>query len=554
MKKESGFTLIELLAVIVILAIIALIATPMILGVIDSAKKGAAESSTYGFVDAIEKSDLQDMIDTGDYQTKKDGTYNLDTIGTVKYKGKQPSQICVTMKDGSVVSGEFKFDNYVVEYNGNKAKVNKDKTDITCEVTASDSGFNVSKGVNAPQLSEGMTPIKWMNGVEKVTTADDPEWYDYTNKLWANVKTADGSYWVWIPRYAYKITSGYHNSTTGSIDVKFLKGTSDISVDNTNIETSGYVAGTKDTSMHYFTHPAFQNDINQLGYWVAKFEPTAAEGVANGYTSDWSCPVVGDNVSNKTIKVVPNISSWRCINIANAYKASVAMKTNTTYGWNKNSVDTHMATNLEWGAVYYLTLSIYGANTNEVYINNNQNYITGCAGDTASASTSTLTTCKNPYDSEIGVKASSTWNITGVYDMSGGSWEKTMANYNNLLGSSGITSEEYNNLPSYHITKYTTSSDNLLNNIGMDYDATVYGDGVYETSAGANRYNGTAWTGTDRGGWSAEHSYLPYASAPWFYRGATFYSTSLAGLGGFSCANGGVYSSYSFRPVVSSLQ
>ena len=72
MKQKNGFTLIELLAVIVILAIIALIATPMILSVIDSAKKGAVESSTYGYIDAIEKSDLQDMIDTGTYQTKKD--------------------------------------------------------------------------------------------------------------------------------------------------------------------------------------------------------------------------------------------------------------------------------------------------------------------------------------------------------------------------------------------------------------------------------------------------------------------------------------------------
>ena len=35
-------------------------------------------------------------------------------------------------------------------------------------------------------------------------------WYDYDKKQWANAKTLDGSYWVWIPRYAYKITSGFH--------------------------------------------------------------------------------------------------------------------------------------------------------------------------------------------------------------------------------------------------------------------------------------------------------------------------------------------------------
>ena len=27
----------------------------------------------------------------------------------------------------------------------------------------------------------------------------------YENKKWANAKTEDGSMWVWIPRYAYKV-------------------------------------------------------------------------------------------------------------------------------------------------------------------------------------------------------------------------------------------------------------------------------------------------------------------------------------------------------------
>lgn len=43
--KNKGFTLIELLAVIVILAIIALIATPVILGIINDARSSAAEES-----------------------------------------------------------------------------------------------------------------------------------------------------------------------------------------------------------------------------------------------------------------------------------------------------------------------------------------------------------------------------------------------------------------------------------------------------------------------------------------------------------------------------
>lgn len=53
--KQKGFTLVELLAVIVILAVIALIATPQVLSMIESSRQGAAESSMLSYVDAVEK-------------------------------------------------------------------------------------------------------------------------------------------------------------------------------------------------------------------------------------------------------------------------------------------------------------------------------------------------------------------------------------------------------------------------------------------------------------------------------------------------------------------
>ena len=52
--REKGFTLIELLAVIVILAVIALIATPMIMGVIDQAREGALKTSVRNLIDSAE--------------------------------------------------------------------------------------------------------------------------------------------------------------------------------------------------------------------------------------------------------------------------------------------------------------------------------------------------------------------------------------------------------------------------------------------------------------------------------------------------------------------
>ena len=52
-NKKNGFTLIELLAVIIVLAIIALIATPIIFNVIENAKIKSLENSCYGLIDAV---------------------------------------------------------------------------------------------------------------------------------------------------------------------------------------------------------------------------------------------------------------------------------------------------------------------------------------------------------------------------------------------------------------------------------------------------------------------------------------------------------------------
>ncbi|NLM63225.1 MAG: hypothetical protein GX190_02785, partial [Mollicutes bacterium] len=128
-----------------------------------------------------------------------------------------------------------------------------------------------------------MTPIKWDEELNEIaTTEEDEQWYDYNEKRWANVKTADGSYWVWIPRYAYKITSGYHTNNAGTIEIKFLKETTNEAADGMIVETSGYSFGEKDTSMHYFLHPAFTFGNEEIpGFWVAKFEPSGSSSNIN---------------------------------------------------------------------------------------------------------------------------------------------------------------------------------------------------------------------------------------------------------------------------------
>ena len=118
--KEKGFTLIELLAVIVILAVIALIATPIILNVIEKAKKGAAESSALGYVDAVEKTIAINAIDSNKTPIVDDSytTDDLKTYGvTVKGEGPEDnSNSWVLIEKGRVKDYSLKIGDYIVNY------------------------------------------------------------------------------------------------------------------------------------------------------------------------------------------------------------------------------------------------------------------------------------------------------------------------------------------------------------------------------------------------------------------------------------------------------
>lgn len=90
-NNKKGFTLVELLAVIVILAIIALIATPIILNVIDNAKEGAAKNSAYGYIDALEKANAQEILKNSEVTVLND-TYTISESGKVVAYGSDKSK------------------------------------------------------------------------------------------------------------------------------------------------------------------------------------------------------------------------------------------------------------------------------------------------------------------------------------------------------------------------------------------------------------------------------------------------------------------------------
>ncbi len=108
MKK--GFTLIELLAVIVILAIIALIASPIVVDLIEDSQRQAAERSTEAVVSAAKTNYALHQMDATEYPEITAATgFKIDnppTAGTVSYDS-----------DGNVTLTGVKFGDYTCTYN-----------------------------------------------------------------------------------------------------------------------------------------------------------------------------------------------------------------------------------------------------------------------------------------------------------------------------------------------------------------------------------------------------------------------------------------------------
>ena len=425
------------------------------------------------------------------------------------------------------------------------------------------------------------------------------------------MKTQDGSMWVWIPRYAYKITyytdenkTTISNSKTqyGSVDVKFLIDDTDNYYDeNGKLQTAKRqktASETIDTTTGYTVHPAFTNETNikyanggwkkeLKGIWVSKFEAgyatgnnivTKADGTA--YTTEeikakpssvkytqsealggaveagtakdgtvsarnWIDGVYG---STETYIKYPTFQgltySMNYINHNDAYNISkVLTENNNIYGLSSSDSDSHLIKNSEWGAVAYLSQSKYGLNGVNIYINNvtlNSNSstpsvyaVTGCSAKTT-ADDKTVTTTIDAINNRTanvytwtqknGQKASSTGTIYGIYDMSGGTWERAaglVANGNDNLityGSSlinAVTKTEGENT-TYESTPYVTvypSNDSGITNYdtasteNYKVNTKIYGDAVRETST----------SGIGEMSWYADSSSFPGCGSPFFY-------------------------------------
>ena len=439
-KKRKGFTLIELLAVIIVLAIIALIATPIIFNVIENAKIKSLENSCYGVIDAVRTKYAEGLLNLNKITN---GNVNELTVS-----GEKPIDGTWTI-DNSKDSEQrgIKIDNVRFSSMKDYACSNDLETGkVSCKKTYKD-----NSSANTPILFKNMVPIKYENN--KWIIADlGQKWYDYDAKEWANavvlnsgvtknvgdeVTEEDVALWyVWIPRYKYTIFNGNNEIVSEQlINVTFESGTNRTGTVTCSDNADGSeTCSTITNGTSTYTHPAFKFGNTELtGFWAGKFEVSGSTSV---------------------ITIKPNVTSL--INTTVSGFFTVIQNVKTIYGI--NNADSHMMKNMEWGAVAYLKQSKYGLGTTDIEVNTDlDHYYTG--GGTG-----------NAYKTNI--SQSTTGNIYGVY-VSGGAFEYVMGNYNDIISSAGFSS-----MPAAkYYDKYTSRT-------GKIGDATTetsrwYGDGEH---------------------------------------------------------------------------
>ena len=376
-----------------------------------------------------------------------------------------------------------------------------------------------TSGASEPILASNMIPVYYdeTNDVWKKADASNTNktnpWYSYNSTgeykgMWANVVTVTSTnrqtylnatpgttismddittMWVWIPRFNAVTPSNYNGGTKvspGAIDITFVK--------QNEPAIDAFTFGNKELS----------------GFWYGKYEV--------GGTLASPCTNETCNVSNIVVK--PNVTSLRSQTVSSFFFASRSMEqVGNSFGFVSSEIDTHMSKNNEWGAVAYLTQSIHGRCTNsttcsEVGINNNSGYLTGYGAPAGSNDSVT----NGAYDTSLGKAASTTNNIYGIYDMSGGAYEYVMGVYTNTIGESGFSS-----LPD---TKYY------------------------------NNYTETSYTGhalTETKNWYSDSAGFVNSINPWFMRGGNYGNGTYAGVFYFSINDGNSYSNYSSRLVIS---
>ena len=374
----------------------------------------------------------------------------------------------------------------------------------------------------------------------------------------------DGSlaFFVWIPRYKYKVwniekASGQYlytdndgnvyeayskgvdiiwergTNTTGTINCSYTINNSleGVFVDDytNNLTTSELCTG---NNGEYYTHPAFTFGGELTGFWISKFETSGT------LEQPYSLP---DNISLTTDS------------ISEAFDSASIISENELYGLNKSNYTSHLIRNIEWGAVAYLTHSIYGLcdeySCNDLYINNSTDSYTGrsSGNDLNSGEISSSKYGSYSYEGYIineetgeintnlktNAIASTTGNIYGIYDLAGGNSEYVMSVLAGMYGT--ITSPldpKYFDIYSYGI-EYNTQ---------ISYNRSILGDAIGEV---------VLTESIDNGLWYNHYNYFINSFSDLLTRGGQASNIENSGQFSFAAVSSSTTETYGYRIVIS---
>lgn len=536
--KNKGFTLVELLGIIVLMLIMVSFTFPSL----NKLLKERPEMQYKAFLTIIQnagESYVEKYYDDFDFSIKDTFYVSVKRLIIEDY-----------IKDNLA---NPKTEKGILEENGYVQVTKNSDNSLSYDYTNFD--------INNPTLPENMIPVYYdetcNSGVGCWRKADSSNynanalWHDYANGIWANAVTVRAlktetpnshsrqeyldakpgmmildddilTFFVWIPRYEYKTSSlnnyaGVTQATPGAMDIHFLSGTQ------------------KESSNEYKINNAFIFDNKELeGIWVGKF--ATSTGDVNATTP-------------QPLYIKPNQIYWSKANISTSFTSARRMElSGNIYGFSQsgsatvvttngagtygniandnNKIDTHLMKNSEWGAVAYLSQSIFGrciskTNCPEIAQNNSTSFYTGRSSGrnaTTSAEGSYV------YNAKEGFTSSTTGNVYGIYDMVGGTWNIVMGNYNTNTnkptalttpGSSGFSTSNYPN--NKYIDYYNNPNTNCGNN------GNCYGHALSETSGWYNDYS--------------DFTKSSVSTSPWLTRGGSFTNTS-ANSGLFMNGNG----------------
>ena len=479
--------------------------------VVVTTKDKAGNSATKTYTIKVDKTKPTITAKGTSFEIEKGTNKNSSTyFNTPKFGISGGSMNCSPATTGSLSSGTHTLTCTATGGNGNQAKAT-----VSLVVKAM---YADGSGANIPELYKNMVPIKYENN--RWIVADlYSKWYDYNAKQWANavvlnpgltkavgqeVTEEEVSLWyVWLPRYKYTVFNGNNGSVSEQlINVTFESGTnstgtvkctdnfstngkSEVCTDSTN--------GSIKNGISTYTHPAFTFGNTALkGIWIGKFELSA---------TDSSCINDGTNIQcNKVLTIVtkPNVRSWMKAETVNFFTS--IKNAATTYGI--SNADSHMIKNMEWGAAAYLKQSKYGLGNTIMKTNSNSSCYTG--GGTGDA-----------Y--KTNVMQSTTGNVYGVYDMSGGCFEYVMGfelNSNNQFNTAKSSFTTEPNFKYYDKYKYESVD---YPQGALTFSRGKLGDATKET---LKKY------GVREGGWNGEIATFPYRSDLTFIRGGCYEDAS----------------------------